>query len=397
MDLTIYPKKLSGIISAIPSKSAAHRHLICAALADAPTTIYCPSTSRDIETTATCLSRLGAKITRTSVGYTVIPMEQPNNHAVLPCEECAATLRFLLPIVGALGIDAVFVMGSRLSKRPLEPLMETMENMGCSVQRVSPTAIHCQGQLHSGNFSIPGNVSSQFITGLLFACVLLEGESTISICGRLESSPYIDMTISALSHYSVNISLPRVKGTKLVSPKVHSIEGDWSNSSCYFAANALGSAIEVTGLQLDSTQGDRAISSALEKLEIGDIIDVSDIPDLVPILAVVAAAKQGTVFHHIGRLRTKESDRVASVLSMLHSLGIHAIADADTMTIHPGIFHAGTVDSFCDHRIAMAAAIAATCADGPVTITNTHCVEKSYPDFWEDYRKLGGNYEQHIW
>ena len=396
MDLTIYPQKLRGTISAIPSKSAAHRHLICAAFADSPTTICCTSTSRDIETTVACLRSLGAKISRTAIGYTVVPITQPNTHAVLRCGECAATLRFLLPIVGALGIDAELIMGPRLSQRPLKPLLEAMGSMGCNIQQISPTVIRCQGQLHCGNYAIPGNVSSQFITGLIFACVLLEGESTITICGRLESSPYLDMTLSALSHYGVNISFPNVNGTKLISPKEQLIEGDWSNSGFYFAANSLGSDVEVTGLQPDSIQGDRAISSVLEKLDSGNAIEVSDIPDLAPILAVVAAAKKGAIFHNISRLRTKESDRVASVLSMLHALGIHATADADTMTIHPGIFHTGTVDSFSDHRIAMAAAIAATCADGPVTIRNAHCVEKSYPDFWEDYRKLGGNYEQHI-
>ena len=396
MELTIYPNKLNGEISAIPSKSMAHRYLICAAFADAPTSIVCPATSRDIETTVECLRRIGAKIIRTKHGYSVFPLKTALDHALLPCGESGSTLRFLLPVAGALGIDVTFTMGQRLSQRPLEPLLQEMRRMGYQVTWLDSTTLHCHGQLHSGSFRIPGNISSQFVSGLLFACVLLNGNSSISVYGNVESRPYIGMTISALSQFGVTATLTDIHGMQLVSPGFIQIEGDWSSSSYYFAANEMGSTVSVHGLLHESGQGDRAVTSLLEALNTDAPLDVSDVPDLVPILSVVAAAKKGAIMQNIGRLRMKESDRVTSVLSMLHALGICATADENSMTIYPGSFHSCTVDAFNDHRIAMAAAIAATNASGPVTVTDAQCVEKSYPGFWEDYQMLGGNYEQHL-
>ena len=398
MNIVIKPGKLSGTIAAIPSKSQAHRLLICAAFSDLPTELICPETNRDIEATAACLNSLGAVITRTSKGYMVYPAETIPDSAQLECQESGSTLRFLLPIVGALGVDAVFHLKGRLPYRPLSPLWEEMERMGCTLSRSTESTIRCTGKLVPGNYTIAGNVSSQFISGLLFATSLMEGNSHITITGTLESQPYVAMTQLALSQFGKISGDCRVAGGRpFHSPRKISVEGDWSNAAFFLAAKAFGSPIAISGLNSDSPQGDRAAEDLIHQLCHGHlVISAADIPDLVPILSVVAAANHGAVFTHTERLRLKESDRVAAVISMLSALGIYAEASENTLTVFPGRFHGGTVDAVNDHRIAMSAAIAATVADGPVTILGANCVEKSYPIFWQEFQKLGGQYEQYI-
>lgn len=397
MDITIYPQKLCGTLRAIPSKSQAHRLLICAAFSDNTTTLVCPETNQDIEATADCLRALGAQITRTDSGYTVFPVSEIPLRAELNCRESGSTLRFMLPVVGALGVDAVFTLAGRLPCRPLSPLWEEMERNGCTLSRPSETTIRCRGRLKPGNYTIDGGVSSQFITGLLFAMALLPGTSHLTVTGKIESMPYIEMTQQALAAFGVSTAQYRVCGKHpFQTPGQIQVEGDWSNGAFFLAAQALGSRVEVLGLDPGSAQGDRAAASILTGLDEPLTVDASDIPDLVPILAVTAAAKQGAAFTNIGRLRLKESDRVASVAAMLQRLGAKAHTTQDTLTVYPAAFTSCTIDSAGDHRIAMAAAIAATVADGPVTILNAQCVEKSYPSFWEEYARLGGNYEQHI-
>ena len=398
MDITIYPQKLRGVIQAIPSKSQAHRLLICAAFADQNTTIFCPQTNQDIEATADCLRALGANILRADDYYTITPIRAIPKEATLNCQESGSTLRFLLPIVGALGVDATFQMRGRLPQRPLSPLWEEMERMGCILSRPADSTIRCTGRLQAGCYTIRGDVSSQFITGLLFALSLIPGKSQLTVTGRLESKPYVDMTLQAMDAFCVHISNLQIDGPACYrSPGSITVEGDWSNAAFFLAAQELGNILHVEGLNPASAQGDRAVKEILHSMTQPITVDASDIPDLVPILTVSAAGKYGATFTGIRRLRLKESDRVTSVISMLCALGITADATEDTLTVHPGQFHGGMVDSANDHRIAMAAAIAATIAQGPVTILNAHCVSKSYPTFWEEYRKLGGNYEQYIW
>lgn len=387
MDITIRPGKLCGTVTAIPSKSQAHRYLICAAFADGPTTLICPDTNRDIEATVDCLNALGSNIIRTTDGYRVEPMQNVPQSAVLNCCESGSTLRFMLPIVGALGVNATFLMEGRLPQRPLSPLWEEMERMGCHLSRPSGNTIHCCGKLISGDYSICGSVSSQFITGLLFALSLIDGKCNLEITGKVESKPYIDMTKAAMAMFD--------------APNYHTpgnikVEGDWSNGAFWLAAKALGNSVEVTNLNSSSPQGDRAAAALLSSLEEKIAIEASDIPDLVPILSVVAAVKKGAVFTNIQRLRIKESDRVASVIAMIEALGGKADSTESTLTVHGTGLRGGTVDTYNDHRIAMAAAIAATVCTKPVTILGAEAVNKSYPKFWEEYHRLGGNYEQHI-
>ena len=396
MDIRIYPRKLKGTITAIPSKSQAHRLLICAALADGETQLICPDTNRDIEATAGCLRSLGADIQRTDSGYLVKPTRCIPQSAVLNCEESGSTLRFLLPIAGALGVDTTIQMAGRLPYRPLSPLWEEMECMGCQLTRPTEDTIRCQGKLRPGEYRIDGGVSSQFITGLLFACTLMGGESKINIQGTLESRPYIDMTLDALALFGRTVRDFTVPGGRLVSPGKIAVEGDWSNAAFFLAAKALGSDIFVDNLNDHSAQGDMACAELIPALVEQITIACGDIPDLVPILSIVAAANRGTTFENIRRLRLKESDRVASVIGMLSALGCQASATEETLTVLPSKFLGGTVDACGDHRIAMAAAIAATVAQGPVTILGAECVSKSYPSFWEEYKRLGGHYELNL-
>lgn len=397
MDITIQPGTLSGTIRAIPSKSQAHRLMICAAFSNSPTYLECPQTNADIEATARCLNALGADIQRTADGYQVSPIKDIPEKATLDCGESGSTLRFLLPVACALGVETTFQMQGRLPYRPLSPMWEELERMGCTLSRPTETTILTTGKLQSGEFSLSGKVSSQFITGLLFATALLEGTSQILITDTLESKSYVDMTQAALKTFGIDTDNYCVKGSyPFHTPGKLCVEGDWSNGAFWLAAETLGNSLSVTNLNSQSPQGDRASAKILTDLEDNITVSAADIPDLVPILAVVSGVKKGAVFSDIARLRLKESDRVASVCNMLNALGANAFADENTLTVKPGKYHGCTIDAVNDHRIAMSAAIAATVADGPVTILGAECVSKSYPAFWQVYKELGGKYEQHI-
>ena len=397
MDITITPKKLSGTISVIPSKSQAHRLLICAAFADAPTVLFCPETNRDMDATAECLNALGAHITRTETGYHIIPAGVIPQRAVLPCHDSGSTLRFLLPVVGALGVDGLFRLEGRLPQRPLSPLWEELERMGCRLSRPTEDTLRCEGRLKAGDYTISGSVSSQFITGLLLACSRIPGSSRIHITGKLESAPYVTMTLKAMEAFGVPVTdFTLTGGQPFRSPGALTVEGDWSNGAFFLAAKELGSDLRVENLSADSPQGDRVAAELFPELREALTIDASDIPDLVPILAVTAACRKGAVFTNIARLRLKESDRVASVIEMLENLGGRGSADENTLTVYGTGLTGGVVDAKNDHRIAMSAAIAATVCREPVTILGAECVSKSYPQFFEEYRKLGGSYEQYL-
>ncbi len=387
MDITITPRPLRGNVTVIPSKSQAHRLLICAALADNPTQLVCPETNRDIEATVDCLNALGARINRNDSSYNIIPISSPPEAAILHCCESGSTLRFMLPIAGAMGVDATFLMEGRLPSRPLSPLWEEMERMGCQLTRPTDNTLRCQGKLRPGNYHIDGGVSSQYITGLLFALSLI-GDSHLQITGNIESAPYIALTHCAMSAFHA---------PTYHSPGYIMVEGDWSNGAFWLTAQFLNSQITVQGLDIDSVQGDRAVLDHLQELTHRNaMICAKDIPDLVPILSVFAAANHGAVFTDIQRLRLKESDRVVSTIAMIENLGGKATATEDSLIIFGTGLTGGTVDAFNDHRIAMAAAIAATVCTTPTIILGADCVRKSYPKFWEEYTRLGGKYELYL-
>jgi len=396
MNVTIYPGKLRGSLEVNPSKSQAHRLMILAAFGDKPTRLSCGQSNRDMDATADCLRALGAEIEKGEGYFLVTPAVKLPEKAALCCRDSGSTLRFLLPVAGALGVDARFRMEGRLPQRPLSPLWEEMERMGCRLSWEDGSTLRCTGKLLPGKYALDGGVSSQFVTGLLLAGALMEGKTSIEILGKLQSRPYVDMTVQALNLFGIQCRDYTVQGgRKPRSPGILTVEGDWSTAAFFLAANALGSNVTLTGLRPHSAQGDRAASTLIPALKAGkQTISLADIPDLAPALAVTAACCHGAEFRDIGRLRLKESDRVASICRMLSSLGGRAEAEENTMTVFGTGLKGGTVDAGNDHRIAMAAAIAATACREPVTVLGAECAAKSYPRFFEEYRRLGGNYEQ---
>ena len=402
MKATIYPSVLSGEIEAIASKSQAHRLLICAALADCETRIRCATLSADIEATAACLRALGADVVYDGGVFTVAPIRERPASAVIDCGESGSTLRFLLPVVCALGIDTTIVLHGRLPERPLSPLWEELERHGASLSRPTAGTIRASGRLSGGDFMIAANVSSQFISGLLFALPLLGEECRIRLTGTLESASYLEMTVRALRAFGVEAdfdgSIYRLpSGQKYVSPGEAAVEGDWSNAAFWICADRiLGGTLSITGLDPDSPQGDRAAEKASLRIAAGSAaVDCRDIPDLVPALAVLASVSPGqTRFINAGRLRIKESDRLKTTAALLTALGgqIEELPDGLVVTGVSSLA-GGEVDSANDHRIAMSAAVAALACREPVILHGAEAVNKSYPAFWDDYRRLGGHFE----
>ena len=399
MNAILQPSTLAGTIPAIASKSQAHRLLICAALADGPTAVACPTLSADIAATADCLRALGAAILYRDGVFSVLPIAAVPDHPTLDCGESGSTLRFLLPVVCALGANASIKMHGRLPERPLSPLWEELERHGAGLSRPEPDVIAVEGRLTPGNYTLAANVSSQFISGLLFALPLLAGASTVTLTGPLESASYITMTVRALGQFGLDCSLTGNIFTvpcraRYASPGHVAVEGDWSNAAFWVVADRIcGGTLDVTGLAPDSPQGDRAVLDLAGRIGAGNaVIDCRDVPDLVPVLSVLAAVTPGsTRFINAGRLRIKESDRLAATVGLLRALGGEAeeLPDGLVITGRPRLT-GGQVDSANDHRIAMSAAVAALACEGPVLLRGAQAVNKSYPAFWDDYARLGG-------
>lgn len=404
MDILITPSPISGSIEGIASKSFAHRALICACLAKGTSKIKINTTSEDIESTVSCLRSLGAKIDINGSVYSVTPIEKPLQSAETDCNESGSTLRFLLPVICALGTKTTVNGSGRLPERPLSPLREELIRMGASISDSFPLEV--SGKIGAGEFTMRGDVSSQFVTGLLMALSYL-GDGKINLLPPVQSRPYIDITLQVLRQFGADIK--EEKNTFYINSSGlcgcdFTVEADWSN-----AAFPLCMGAEVTGLNPDSTQGDKAIIDVLKAMgaEItqkngsytadvsslhGCRIDASQIPDAVPVIAAVAATAEGeTVIYNAERLRLKESDRIMTTASMIRSLG-GDIAETDDGLIINGkpALSGGETPSFNDHRIAMAAAVAAARCTGSVTIRNAEAVNKSYPEFFKDYNKLGG-------
>ncbi|MBQ9951967.1 MAG: 3-phosphoshikimate 1-carboxyvinyltransferase [Clostridia bacterium] len=395
MNIVIHPGKLRGIAEIPSSKSYAHRLLIAAALSDQPTEVRMNALNDDITATVGCLRALGAQIDRTATGFRVHPIRKAPRTAELFCGESGSTLRFLIPVAAALGVNCTFTGAGRLPERPNLILTEALGAHGVYADN-SFLPMTLSGQLQGGAYPIAGNVSSQYITGLLLALPLCDFDSEIVLTTKLESAAYIDITLETLAPFGIRTERTATGwhipgGQKYRSPGIVNAEGDWSGAAFWHAANRIGSSVDCLGLNENSVQGDRAIASMLSRL--GSEINVSDTPDLVPALAVAAAAHPGiTRITGAARLRIKESDRLRTVADMLHALGCSADELEDGLVIRGGAPFSGcTIDGCNDHRIVMAAAIAATIADGPVTITDAQAVNKSYPAFFETFNALGGH------
>ena len=431
----IHPTKLSGSVPAIASKSMAHRLIIAAALSSGTTHVVCNTTCADIDATVRCLTSLGARIATVDDGFEVHPVPKSIElgilkafqGATLDCGESGSTLRFMLPVACALGAEASFTGAGRLGERPLSPLTDELLAAGSTVEGAGGFPLATHGRLRPGRFVLPGTVSSQFISGLLLAFPLLPGASEIEVRGRIESRPYINLTIQALKLFGVEIAVERgiaqngideitvfrFANTPYRTPGEVAVEGDWSNAAFWLCAGALSTEpVEVHGISLTSAQGDRNVLAALSRFGArtkrapqAAIVEpdglhafsmsAQDIPDLVPVIAAVAACAEGTtIIKDCARLRIKESDRLATTASELNALGARVAIDHDSLVIHgqPEL-SGGTVDAHNDHRIAMMAAVAAIrCADD-VVIRGAEAVNKSYPAFFEHYRMLGGRVE----
>lgn len=402
MDISIKPSVLSGKLSVPASKSCAHRSIICAALADGVSRLSGVTMSKDIEATIGAMTALGAEFTVKGSDIVVKGMGgRAAGSSVIDCNESGSTLRFMIPIAAAIGASTEFNGRGRLPQRPIDIYIRELGRNGVSFEHNNTMPFTVSGGLKSGTFSIEGDVSSQFITGLLFALPLLEGDSEIVLTSKLESRPYVDITIDTLRRFGVTAQECengfRIKGGQKYAPHDEKIEGDYSQAAFFYVANALGSQVELNNLEPDSVQGDKMIVRIIEETCCGGTIgsynaDCSDIPDLVPILAVLAAFGSGeSVIYNAKRLRIKESDRLVATADMLNSLGGDVTVTDDGLVIRPtGAMHGGTVSSFGDHRIVMAAAIAATRIDGEVIINGAEAAEKSYPAFFDDYTMLGG-------
>ena len=416
MDIRIKPSPLCGTIKAPPSKSDAHRLLICSALADKPTVIGLEQTSADIDATMECLRALGAKIEYKGDECTVKPIKTPAVKPLLDCGESGSTLRFLLPAASAVCGGARFLGCGRLPERPLDDLMEVMESGGVRFSE-HRLPFDIDGRLNSGDYEIAGDVSSQYISGLLLALPIVSGDSRIILTSKLESAAYVDLTLHAQRRFEIEIqndgSIFEIRGGQMYrSPDKVAVEGDWSNAAFFLTAGALGGDVTVTEINKNSVQGDSAVERILRdfgalvtssgddvnviarKLS-GHTVDVSAIPDLLPILAVAAAFSKGeTQFVNAARLRFKESDRLKTTAKMLTSLGGEVAERGDSLTVRGGGLTGGETESFGDHRIAMAACIAAAYCKKPTLIRNAEAVNKSYPTFFKDFARLGGRYEK---
>ena len=386
MNVTILPGTLKGAVTPPSSKSQTHRAVLALMLAQGEGKLSNLAVSQDIQATQDCVAALKSG-----------QPAQADGLPLLDCGESGSTLRFLIPVALAVRGGSHFTGRGRLMERPQGPYIRLFEEKGI-LWNQEGACLTVEGQLEPGVYALPGNVSSQFITGLLYALPLLPRDSRIVLTTPLESRGYVDMTLDMLRRFNIKVEAQEdgflVPGNQTYQARDLTLEADWSGAAFWYAANFLGAQVDIQGLNPDSVQGDRQIGTLYWKLaRPGDVdIDLSQCPDLAPPLAAMAAVRKGTTrFVHAGRLRMKESDRLETIARTLNALGAKAQVGEDTLTLE-GVDHleGGTVDGCNDHRIAMMAAVAAVACKEPVTILGAECVKKSYPRFWEDYTALGG-------
>lgn len=386
MNVTILPGTLKGAVTPPSSKSQTHRAVLALMLAQGEGKLSNLAVSEDIQATQDCVAALKSG-----------QPAQADGLPLLDCGESGSTLRFLIPVALAVRGGGHFIGRGRLMERPQGPYIRLFEEKGI-LWKQEEACLTVAGQLEPGVYALPGNVSSQFITGLLYALPLLPGDSRIVLTTPLESRGYVDMTLDMLRRFDIKVEEQEdgflVPGNQTYQARDLTLEADWSGAAFWYAANFLGAQVDIQGLNPDSVQGDRQIGTLYWKLARPGAVDIdlSQCPDLAPPLATMAAVRKGTTcFINAGRLRMKESDRLETIAHTLNALGAKAQVGEDTLTLE-GLDHleGGTVDGCNDHRIAMMAAVAAVACKEPVTILGAECVKKSYPRFWEDYTALGG-------
>lgn len=384
---------LNGAVTLPPSKSAAHRAILCAFLAGGGT-VSPMIPSRDMQAAIGAANSL------------------KNGEKIINCIESGNTLRFFIPVVAALGKEVTFTGEGRLPQRPLGEYIELLPKHGVQIQSSGSLPLHISGKLQSGDFHIRGDISSQYITGLMLALPLLDGDSNIILTTPLKSKPYVDMTVNVLADYGVEIKETDsgyfVKGNQHYCVRDYTVEGDWSHAAFFMSAAAIGGRITLKGLDMHSAQGDKAVCDVMRLFgaevaadengvtcahrELRGIdIDCDDIPDMVPAIAVTAAfAKGKTVIRGAQRLRFKESDRIEAIVSNLKKMGVGVTETADGMIIEPARVSGAALKGYNDHRIVMAFSVAASFANGGTTIDDAQSVNKTYPSFFDDFKQLGG-------
>lgn len=411
MDVLITPGPLAGTVTPPPSKSQAHRAILAAALTNGTSTIQNVALSQDIEATLRCISALGGAWEREGNSLKVSGVGRREwDTAALPyldCGESGSTLRFLIPLALTLNNGGIFTGRGRLMERPQQPYFDLFDEKGISYEQ-KDGVLTVRGEWNAGEYRLPGNVSSQFVTGLLYALPLMEWESQIVLTSPLESRGYVDMTLDVLKDFGITVENQNyerflVPGDQWCTARDYTIEADWSQAAFWYEARFLGSDVGITGLCENSAQGDAVIDVLFEEMgltlaPVGSLeLDVSGYPDLVPPLAAMAALRAGetTYLVNAARLRIKESDRLSSVTKTLNALGAQVEEGRDFLNITgvDGLAGGVTVDCCNDHRIAMMAAVAATRCAQPVTLLGADCVRKSYPTFWEEYKRLGGKFD----
>lgn len=428
-DFKIYPKKLNGEVKIPPSKSMAHRAVICAALGDGVSKVTNIDYSDDIIATIEAMSSLGARITKKEEYLEVCGIKSPENiefklvksERLIDCNESGSTLRFLVPIAALFDGVNRFVGRGNLGKRPLDTYYDIFDKQNIRYfHKEGVLDLKTEGKLQSGEFKVKGNISSQFITGLLFTLPLLDGDSKIVITTEMESKGYIDLTLSAMKDFGIEIINNNyeefiIRGNQTYKSRDYRVEGDYSQGAFFFCADALSNSVILNDLKLDSLQGDKEVIDILTRMGLditsnnngligtanenlkATIIDGSQCPDIIPVVALVAALSIGTTeIINAGRLRIKECDRLAAVTSELNKLGAKIKEREDGLIIEgvKELKGGAEVWSHKDHRIAMTIAIASTVCKEPIVLKDYECVSKSYPQFWEDFKSLGGVFDE---
>lgn len=404
----------NGTVTVPPSKSDVHRAIICAALSKGKCTISPVALSNDIKATIGCIKALGATATTNKNVLTIDGTHIfENKNALLDCGESGSTLRFFIPVAAVGGVNTEFVGHGRLPQRPIGIFTQTLPKAGVTCTTSGGLPLKISGKLQSGKFEVPGNVSSQFITGLMFALPLLENDSDIVLTSPIESVGYINMTIYTMAQFGVCVEATdygwHIKGNQHYAPTNYTTDGDWSQAAFFMVSGAIGKSVTVNGVNKNSAQGDKKIADLLAEFG-ADVtqtdtsvtvsknklkaitIDASQIPDLVPVLAVCASFAEGTTkIINASRLRIKESDRLKTTANLLNALGAKVNELDDGLEIcGVQMLTGGKVDGCNDHRIVMSAAVCGAKLNGTIECTDALSINKSYPEFFNDYNSIGG-------
>ncbi len=416
MDVIIKPSKLSGEVVIPPSKSLSHRAIIAASLAKGKSKISNVMFSNDILATISGMEAMGAKITKYDNYLEIEGSNVIRKNSEIDANESGSTLRFLIPIALTISEAITFIGHNNLVNRPLDTFFEIFDEQNIKYEKPNDTylPLKCSGSLKAGEYKIRGDISSQFITGLLFSLPLLDGTSKIILTTPLESLGYIDLTIDILNMFGVKIINNNyeefiIEGNQEYKPCDYEIEGDFSQAAFFLVADTMGANVSLKAMNINSHQGDKKILEDIKsmggKIEYKDgklkalpsktkgaILDFKQTPDLGPALSVLALNSKGdTEFINAGRLRIKESDRISSVKEELEKLGVEIVENPDGMTIlGPNDIIGGTLDPHNDHRLRMAFSMLCQIATGDIKIINAECVKKSYPHFFKDLESIGG-------